>query len=328
MNQHKKVIITERFSQEAFLFLKQNSFLEIISLSAPEDLTPELLKSAHALLIRSKTQVTEGLLTHAKNLQLIITATSGFDHIDLNATQRWGVTVMHTPTANIESTAQLTWALALMCSHKLKLAQESLRKGIWDRNSFIGHEMSGRHYGVVGLGRIGSRVAELAKAFKMNVAAYDPYVDESVFENLEVERLSLEELLKSSDVVSLHIPKTKETELMFNRAAFETMNRGLILINTSRGSAIDENDLIIALEKGYVGGVGLDVFQKEPFSLSSNLLKQPNCVLTPHVGANTEEAFLKASQMAAEKLLTFFNDGSTEDTLPPRAAWYGAEPFK
>ncbi|HPI40354.1 MAG TPA: NAD(P)-dependent oxidoreductase [Pseudobdellovibrionaceae bacterium] len=327
-SQHKTIIITEKFSHESYLFLKQNSFLKIIHLKNPEELTPEVLENAHALLIRSKTQITEKLLQGAKNLQLIITATSGFDHIDLAATERWGITVMHTPTANIESTAQLTWALALMCSHKLKTAQEALKKGQWDRSPFVGHEMAGRHYGIIGLGRIGSRVAELAKAFKMNVAAYDPYVDEDVFEKLGVQRFSLEELLKTSDIVSLHIPKTKETEMMFNRSVFEFVQRGIILINTSRGSAIDENDLVEALEKGYVGCVGLDVFQKEPLSLTSNLLRQPHCVFTPHIGANTEEAFFKASQLAAEKLLIFFNDGSTSDTLPPRVPWYGAVPFK
>lgn len=326
--QHKKILITERFSHEALLRLKQNTFLDIHTLESPSQISQESLNGTHALLIRSKTQITSDLLNQAKSLQLIITCTSGFDHIDLEATERWGITVMHTPTANIESTAQLTLLLALMCSHKARAAQDSLRKGDWNRGSFVGHELAHRNYGIIGLGRIGARVAELVKAFKMNVAAYDPYVDDDIFEQLDVQRMSLEELLKSSDILSLHVPKTKETDLMINRSVLSFVNRGLILINTSRGSVLDENDIVEALEKGYLGCVGLDVYQKEPLSPTSNLLKFPNCILTPHVGANTEEAFHKASELASEKLLMFFNDGSTSDALPPRVPWYGAEPFK
>ncbi|AHZ84020.1 D-2-hydroxyacid dehydrogenase [Bdellovibrio bacteriovorus] len=324
----KKILITDRFAQDSFLYLQQHSQFEVVRSDNPQHLPLEHLVSAHALIIRSRTKIDEELLKKARQLQLIVTCTSGFDHIDLEATQKWGVTVMHTPTANIESAAQLTWGLVLSCVNNIQAAHKMVKAGEWNRDQITGIELAGRNYGIVGLGRIGSRVAELAQAFGMNVVAYDPYQEDEVFERLHIPRLSYEEVLKTADVISFHVPKTLETEHMLNRSQFEYIHRGIVLINTSRGSVINENDLCEALEKGWLRSVGLDVYEKEPLNRNSNLLKYPNLVLTPHIGANTEDAFFKASQIAANKLMAFFVDGSTSDTLPPRAPWYGAAPFK
>jgi D-3-phosphoglycerate dehydrogenase len=322
----KKILITDRYSQESVLYLQGHPWAEVVKSDSPSILPLEHLVSAHALLIRSRTQINEELLKKARNLQVIITATSGFDHIDLEATKKWGITVMHTPTANIESAAQLTFGLVLNCASRILDGHKMVKSGEWDRNRLQGFELSGSHYGIVGLGRIGQRVAQIAKAFKMNVAAYDPYQEDEVFEKLGVQRLGLEEVLKTSDVVSLHVPKTLETERMINRTQFEYMNRQLILVNTSRGTVIHEDDLCEALDKGFLRAVGLDVFEKEPLDRNSKLLQYPNVILTPHIGANTEEAFYKASKIAATKLVGFFSDGSTSDALPPRVPWYGATP--
>ncbi|MFV8250880.1 D-2-hydroxyacid dehydrogenase [Bdellovibrio bacteriovorus] len=324
----KKILITDRFAQDSFLYLQQHSQFDVVRSDNPQHLPLEHLVSANALIIRSRTRIDEELLKKARQLQLIVTCTSGFDHIDLEATQKWGVTVMHTPTANIESAAQLTWGLVLSCVNNIQAAHKMVKAGEWNRDQITGIELAGRNYGIVGLGRIGSRVAELAQAFGMNVVAYDPYQEDEVFERLHIPRLSYEEVLKTADVISFHVPKTLETEHMLNRSQFEYIHRGIVLINTSRGSVINENDLCEALEKGWLRSVGLDVYEKEPLNRNSNLLKYPNLVLTPHIGANTEDAFFKASQIAANKLMAFFVDGSTSDTLPPRAPWYGAAPFK
>jgi D-3-phosphoglycerate dehydrogenase len=323
----KKILITDRFAHDSLLFLQQNSQFEVVKSDSHIHLPLEHLVSANALIIRSRTVIDEALLQKARQLQLIVTCTSGFDHIDLDATTKWGITVMHTPTANIESAAQLTWGLVLSCVNNLHQAHRMIKAGDWKRDSLTGIELNGRTYGIVGLGRIGSRVAEMAQAFGMTVVAYDPYADDENFERLKIPRMSYEEVLKTADVMSFHVPKTLETEYMLNRSHFEYMHRGMILINTSRGSVIKENDLVEALENGWLRAVGLDVFEKEPLPRTSNLLNFPNVVLTPHIGANTEDAFFKASQVAANKLMAFFTDGSTSDTLPPRAAWYGATPF-
>jgi D-3-phosphoglycerate dehydrogenase len=235
---------------------------------------------------------------------------------------------MHTPTANIESAAQLTIALVLNCASQVLAGHKMVKSGEWHRERILGLELSGRTYGIIGLGRIGSRVAELAKCFGMNVIAYDPYQEDEVFEKLNIPRYSFEEVLKSADILSFHVPKTLETEFMLNRSQFEYIHRGVVLVNTSRGTVIKENDLVEALEKNYLLAVGLDVFEREPLPKDSNLTRFENVILTPHIGANTDEAFFKASQVAANKLVAFFVDGSTSDTLPPRVPWYGARPFK
>ncbi|MGZ3768103.1 MAG: D-2-hydroxyacid dehydrogenase [Bdellovibrio sp.] len=324
----KKILITDRFAQDSFLYLQQNSQFEVVRSDHYFHLPLEHLVSAHALVIRSRTPINEELLKKARQLQLIITCTSGFDHIDLEATQKWGVTVMHTPTANVESAAQLTWGLVLNCVNNIQQAHKMVKSGEWKRDLITGIELSGRTYGIVGLGRIGTRVAQMAQAFGMNVIAFDPYQEDEVFNSLNIPRYSYEEVLKTADVLSFHVPKTLETEHMLNRSQFEYIHRGLVLINTSRGSVINENDLCEALDNGWLRSVGLDVFEKEPLSRNSKLLTYPNVILTPHIGANTEDAFFKASQIGANKLVAFFVDGSTSDTLPPRVPWYGAAPFK
>jgi D-3-phosphoglycerate dehydrogenase len=321
----KKILITDKFSQEALLTLSQQDFLQVQKTETPS-LHEVDLKGVHGLIIRSRTKIDESIFARAKSLQVIITATSGFDHIDLDSAAKWGVTVMFTPEANVESATQMTWSLVLACATKLPQTARALKAGEWNRDAWVGMELYRKCYGIVGLGRIGRRVAEIAQAFGMNVIAYDPYLDEGSFRESGAERVAYEEILKSADVLSYHVPKTTETDKMLNRSHFEYIHRGLILVNTSRGSVIHEQDLCEALEKGWVGAAGLDVFEKEPLPRTSKLLNFPNVVLTPHCGANTTEAFAKASEQAALKAIRFFMDASTSDTLPPKAAWYGAVP--
>lgn len=321
----KKILVTDRFSSEALLTLGQQPFFKVEKTPFP-NLNETDLSGVHGLIIRSRTAITEDILRRSKQLQVIVTATSGFDHIDLKACEKWGITVMFTPEANVESAAQLTWALVLACSHKLINAHKGMKGGEWKRETLIGTELAGKTYGIVGLGRIGQRVADLASAFRMKVIAYDPYAEDKSFYESGAERVAFEEVLKRSDVLSFHVPLTKETHHMLNRSHFEYINRGITLVNTSRGTVIHELDLLEALDQGWVGHVGLDVFEKEPLPRTSGLLNRSQVVMTPHVGANTHEAFAKASEQAALKMIRFFVDGSTSDTLPPKAAWYGATP--
>lgn len=321
----KNVLITDRFSQEALLILSQQSFLSVKKTENP-NLADQDLSQVNALIIRSRTQISEEIFKKAKKLQVIVTATSGFDHIDLDAAEKWGVTVMFTPEANVESAAQQTWALVLACANRIVQSSKAVKGGEWNREPLVGFELSKKTYGIVGLGRIGKKVAEIAQAFNMNVIAYDPYADDHSFRESAVTRVAYEELLKTSDILSFHVPKTKETQHMLNRSHFEYINRGLILVNTSRGSVVHEADLCEALSNGWLQAVGLDVFEKEPLNRNSKLLQHQNVVLTPHCGANTTDAFAKASEQAAMKAIRFFMDSSTSDTLPPKAAWYGAVP--
>lgn len=323
MTDQKRILITDRFAHEAYLTLSQQPFLSVQKTETPS-LHKVDLAGVNGLVIRSRTVIDEEVFSRAKDLQVIVTATSGFDHIDLDAAAKWGVTVMFTPEANVESAAQMTWALVLACANKVPQAHRAMKGGEWNRDAVVGLELHHKTYGVVGLGRIGKRVAEIADAFGMNVIAFDPYADEVNFREVDAERVAYEEILKRADVLSFHVPKTSETHHMLNRSQFEYMQRGTILINTSRGSVIHELDLCEALANGWIGSVGLDVFEKEPLPRTSKLLQYNNVIVTPHCGANTTEAFAKASEQAALKIIRFFVDSSTSDTLPPKAAWYGA----
>lgn len=318
----KTVLVTDRLAAESWVTLDSQNFIQLKRSQATKP-TAEELKGVHGLLIRSRTVVDEALLKSAPELQVIVTSTSGFDHIDLDACQQWGITVMFTPEANVASAAELSWSLILACCRKMEQARTQVLKGDWKRDLLIGTELSHKTLGIVGLGRIGSRMATIAKAFQMPVIAYDPFVEEDVFEKYGAQRVAFEELLKSSDILSFHVPKTAMTKNMLNRSHFEYIHRGVILVNTSRGTVIQENDLIEALQQGWVGAAGLDVFEKEPLPKEHRLMQMPNVVLTPHIGANTHEAYSKSSEAGALKILRFFIDGSTSDTLPPKAAWYG-----
>lgn len=325
MPEKKRILISDRFSSEAFLTLSQQAFFQVEKSETPS-LANHDVSEINGLICRSRTILDENFFSRAKKLQVVISATSGFDHIDLKAAEKWGITVMFTPDANIESAAQQTWALILACANRILQSHKTVKDGSWQRESVMGFELKNKTYGIVGLGRIGLRVGEIAQAFGMNVIAFDPYCEDSQFRKLDAERVSYEELLKRSDVMSFHVPLTLETHHMLSRGHFEIIQSGAIVVNSSRGSVIHELDLCEALSQNRVSAVGLDVFEKEPLPRSSRLLSFPQVVATPHCGGNTADAFAKASEQAALKMIRFFQDSTTSDTLPPKAAWYGAVP--
>ena len=314
----KNIIITERLSAQALQTLKLEKNFAV---SQIQNINDPKFESAHALLIRSKTLINDSLLKRATHLELIITATSGFDHIDFSEIAKTKIKVMHTPDANAISAAELTWGLVLACSRKLLSAHRSVKSGEWRSEGLTGFECAQKNYGIIGLGRIGTRVARIAQAFGMKVLAFDPYKDDDYFKSLGVTRLSYEELIKKSDILSFHVPKTRETHHMFAASQIEYVHPELIIINTSRGSVICEPDICKALEQRKIRALGLDVFETEPLSRNSNLLKHENVILTPHLGASTFEAFERASLEAAEKLITYFRSGTVSDALPSAEDW-------
>lgn len=305
------IVITEKLSTEALITLKSSGLADVVKLSSSEELIQHLPK-ATGLIIRSRTKITRELLAAAPNLNLVITCTSGFDHIDLQAAQEKNISVMYTPNANAQSAAELTWSLILNTQRHICESHKQLKAGIWDRETLTGSELSGKTLGIVGLGRIGQRVAQFAKAFGMSVVVHDPYQDDVVFEKLKLERSSYEELLKQSDIITFHVPLTSETKNILNRSHFDYVNKGVTIINASRGSVINEDDLCEALDNGTVKMAALDVFSKEPLSRESKLLKSSKVILTQHIGALTHEAFNKASKEACALCLEFLKTKNTQ----------------
>lgn len=316
-----RILITDRFDVEALALLRGDQRLAVSTSSSPSP-TDEELRPVHGLIIRSRTKIDRALLDRAPELKVIVTATSGFDHIDLEATKERGLIVMYTPEANAASAAELTWGLVLACARRIPEAHRAVKSGEWRREALLGVQLQGRTYGVVGLGRIGTRVARIARAFGLKVIGFDPYKEDEYFAAEGVDRVSLEELLKLSDVLSFHVPATEETHHMLKEANLEYLNRGAILVNTSRGSVISEEDLITSLENGWIRACGLDVFEREPLPRHSGLTGYPNVVLSPHIGATTAEAFSAASREAAEKIRAFASRQESSDRLPPEESWY------
>ena len=316
MAESKNVLICDRFSIEAEVQLKQQKNLNIKKYGTDED-----LKTAHALIVRSKFKLSKEVLDMCPVVEVIVTCTSGYDHIDLKETEKRGIKVMYTPDANAVSAAELTWALIMAAQKHVVAANKDVKAGHWNRDLFVSHELAGHNIGIVGLGRIGSRVARMARAFDMHVLAFDPYQTEETFKACHATRCSYEEILKQSDILTFHVPFTFETKNMFGRSQLEYVSPELILINASRGSVVNEDDVVEALNNRKLKFAALDVFAKEPLNRESKLLKCQHAILTPHLGAFTHEAFLKASNEGAKRIIEFFNEKKTLNTLPLQNDW-------
>lgn len=317
----KKLLILDRCHHLTAQKLKLQKELECI-VTKVDDLNA--LRDANGIFIRTGVKVSESLLNQMPQLEVIVTATSGFDHIDIEAALRRNIKVFFAPEGNILAAAELTFALVLASFRKLRLADQMVRSGEWNREPLQGRELAGKTYGIIGLGRIGSKVATLAKAFSMEVVAFDPYLTDEQFEKTGVERVGLTELLKTSDVISLHVPLTDETRKILNSKTFSEMTPGVVIVNTSRGGVVDENDLLKALDDRIVSAAALDVFESEPLVRSSQLLKQKDMIVTPHCGGNTVEAFERSCRVAGDKLISFFQGQKNITGNPLDETWYAA----
>lgn len=244
---------------------------------------------ADALLVRSATTVDAEVLAAAPKLKIVARAGVGLDNVDVDAATERGVLVVNAPTSNIHSAAEHALALLLSAAREIPAADASLRERAWKRSSFSGTEIFGKTVGVVGLGRIGQLVAQRLSAFGTHLIAYDPYVSPARAAQLGIELLTLDELLARADFISVHLPKTPETAGLIGKDALAKTKPGVIIVNAARGGLVDEAALADAVRSGHVRAAGLDVFSKEPCT-DSPLFELPQVVVTPHLGASTEEA--------------------------------------
>lgn len=249
-------------------------------------------REAEAIIVRNQTQVTADVIAAAPKLKLIARAGAGLDNIDVQAATAAGVVVSFAPTENSLSVAELALGLMLSLARMIPAADRDTKGGGWSRARFTGGELSGRTLGVVGIGRIGTLVAERARALGMKIIAHDDFVDPEAthLQELETELVSLEKLLAEADFVTVHVPLTEGTRHLFGKKAFAAMKPSAFLINTSRGEVVDESALASALERGELAGAALDVRESEPPAGGSPLAAMDNVILTPHVGAFTGEA--------------------------------------
>lgn len=244
--------------------------------------------------------ITSTVLEKANRLKVISKYGVGVDNIDLHGAKEKNIVVTNTPSANSNAVAELTVGLIINVLRKINISDRRTREGNWDR--FVGRELTGKTLGVIGTGSIGRRVIKLLKGFDLKVLCYDKYPDYSWALSEGVSYVSLVELLKNSDVISIHIPLTEETYHLISEKELRMMKKDVVIINTSRGGIIDENALYKFLKAGEIFGAGLDVFEKEP-PKNSPLLELDNVVVTSHIGAHTEESILNMAQIAVENLI-------------------------
>ncbi|MBU0467489.1 MAG: phosphoglycerate dehydrogenase [Candidatus Omnitrophica bacterium] len=297
----KKILISDKLADECIEILrKEKEFQVDVNTGLKPDELKAIIKDYDAIIIRSATKLKEDILDAADNLKFIGRAGVGLDNVDLKAATKKGIVAMNTPAGNTTSTAEQTMALILALSRNTAQACASLKSGKWERTKFDGVELYGKTLGIIGLGRIGSTVASFAKAFVMNVIAYDPFLSIEAATKKGVEIVDLEKLLKTSDFISVHIPKSSETKDLIGDKEFDIMKKTCRVINCARGGIVNESALIRALEQGKIAGCAVDVYEQEPPDFNSPLFKFENCVTTPHLGASTSEAQINVAIEIAE----------------------------
>lgn len=266
--------------------------------------TLAMISKAHALVIRSDTQVDAELLEHADNLKVVVRAGVGVDNINQDACTQHRVVVMNTPDGNTISAAEHAFALILALARNIPQADASMRAGRWDRKKFMGMELRGKTLGMLGFGRVGRAIAQRAQAFGMIEIAYDPFVPDEVAEHLGLSLVpTLDELLQKADIISLHALVTSETREIINAENIAKMKDGVLIVNTARGKLINNADLAAAIKSGKVGGAALDVYDVEPPNADNPLLGLDNVIYTPHLGASTLEAQETVAAQAAEAVI-------------------------
>lgn len=304
-----KVLVTERIADSGLAYLKEHVDYDF-KLDMPRQELLEIIKDYDAIIVRSVTKVDRELISRGEKLKVIGRAGNGVDNIDLDAATERGIIVVNTPEGNIISAAEHTIGLMLSIARNIPQAYNGAINGDFRRNRYKGVELNEKTVGIIGLGRIGSLVATRLASFNMRVIAYDPYIKDSRFDKYGVTKVSLDELLKESDFITIHTPKTEETIDIIGTDEFKKVKRGVRIVNCARGGLINEEALYNAIREGIVAAAALDVFKIEPSydkekqDFHNKLLDLPNVVITPHLGASTVEAQNNVSISVAKEVIS------------------------
>lgn len=305
-----KVLVSDNLGEIGIKMFQDEEGIEVdVKTGLPSEEQKNIIGDYDALVIRSATKVTEDLMDAAKNLKIIGRAGIGLDNVDIPAATKRGIIVMNTPGGNVVTTAEHTIAMMLALSRNIPLGTASLKAGQWDKKKLQGRELFNKVLGVIGFGKIGSIVADRAHGLKMRVILHDPFVTPELIEKAGFESVSLEELYKKSDYITVHVPKLKSTTGLINKKAFDQMKAGVMIINCARGGIVDENDLYDAMKSGKVAGAALDVFETEPPG-ECKLFELDRLICTPHLGASTKEAQTNVALAVASQIIDYLKNGT------------------
>jgi D-3-phosphoglycerate dehydrogenase len=311
----KKILISDPISKKGLEIFEKAKDLKVdvkLGLS-PEELK-KIISEYDAIIVRSETKLTKEIIEAADRLIVIGRAGIGLDNVNLSAATKKGIVVMNTPQENAIAAAEHTMALMLAISRKIPQATASMKSGKWEKKKFVGVELHNKTFGVIGIGVIGTIVVDRARAMKMKVIAYDPYISKEAAEKKGVDLVSFDELLNRSDFITVHTPLTDETRNLIDKNALEKAKHGVILINCARGGIVNEKDLYDAIKKGKVAGAALDVFEKEP-AMGNPLLELDGVISTPHLGASTGEAQENVSIAIAQQVANYLLLGEARNAV-------------
>jgi len=299
----KKILVSDSLSQEGVEILSNYpDFQVVVKTTMPKEELLECIGEYDALIVRSATKVTKEVLQKGKNLKVVGRAGVGVDNVDVDEATRLGIIVMNTPEGNTTATAELTIGMILALARHIAQADKSTKEGVWEKKKYMGNEVFGKVLGVIGLGRIGTQVAKKALGLGMIVMGYDKFKSPELVIKEGIEFAELEDIYRKADYITVHTTLTDETRNMISDEQFNIMKKGVRIINCARGGIISEEALIRALETGKVAGAAIDVFTKEPIEPNHPLVKFPNVILTPHLGASTVEAQLGVSVAVAKQI--------------------------
>ncbi|MFH1821410.1 MAG: hydroxyacid dehydrogenase [Methanobacteriota archaeon] len=294
------ILITDKIDEEGIRRLRKVAQVEVATELKPPELL-EHIKDYEVLVVRSATKVTKEVIEAGKKLKIIARAGAGLDNVDVVAAKARGIKILNTPEAPTEAVAELVIGFMLSWARHLPQADSSMKQGKWLKSELMGTELKGKTLGIIGTGRIGQTVGVMAKAFGMRIIAQDCVSYPEFVERTSCEYADLGKVLKESDYLTIHLPLTAETKHMIGKDQLSLMKPNAVLVNASRGKIVDEDALVEALKSGKIAGACLDVYEREP-PVDSPLLKLPNLVLAPHIGASTRETQREAAILISEKI--------------------------
>lgn len=311
-----KILVSDPLAEEGLQILKDSGFPVDVKTKLTEDELCGIIGEYDCLIVRSGTKVTKKVIEAGKNLKVVGRAGVGVDNIDVPAATEKGILVMNTPSANILSAAEHTVAMLLSLARNIPFAHASMHKGEWQRGKYTGVEMNGKTLGVIGVGRVGGEVIKRFKGFNMKMIGYDPFLPKEVADNLGVRLTTLEEVLRTSDFMTIHTPLLPDTKNMISTEQFEMMKPNARLANVARGGIVDEEALYQALKNKRIAGAAFDVWCEEPLcEYEKKLLELDNLVTTPHLGASTVEAQERVATEIAECVVAYLKDGTVANAI-------------
>jgi D-3-phosphoglycerate dehydrogenase len=311
-----RVLLSDKLSRQGVDLLRAAPDIQVDESAglSPAELVAKI-PPYHGLIVRSGSQITAEIIAAATNLRVIGRAGIGVDNIDVEAATQKGVVVMNTPAGNNITTAEHALSLMLALARSIPQATASMKSGKWEKGRFVGSEVFNKTLGIIGIGNIGSLVAERALGLKMRVIAYDPFISPEAAQRLGVELVSLDDLYPRSDFITIHTPLNPQTRGLVGAAAIAKMKKGVRIINCARGGIVDEDALAAAIREGKVAGAALDVFAQEPPPPDHPLLKLDQVICTPHLGAATDEAQVNVAIAIAQQVVNYLTRGVIQDAV-------------